>query len=175
MPGTDFIRGMRWLLLLPMLACACCAPEVLLPKSAAVPHGIDFSGTWQLRPESTRDQPGVNEAINRTDGVDNKTIMRELINKQEKERSGTRSSSGTKGGLVGVFLVTGGSLKIDQTPHGLFITFDRAITREYRFGENRPVNIGQADAMRVSGWAKQPRSPGDRLPGAGMPMTPAAR
>ncbi len=144
------MRNIPQLVLLPILLCACGTPEVLLPKSAAVPAGVDLSGQWKFRPESMRDQPRINEAIDRTDGVDNKTIMREMINQQR--RSATRRSSGTEGGLVGIFLETGDSLKITQTPHALFISFDRAVVEEYRFGENRPVSIGQADAYRVSGW-----------------------
>ncbi len=97
-----------------------------------------------------RDQPRINEAIDRTDGVDNKTIRREMINQQR--RSASRRSGGTKAGLVGIFLETGDSLKITQTPHALFISFDRAVVEEYRFGENRPVSVGQANAHRVSGW-----------------------
>ena len=136
---------------LPLLLCACGTPEVLLPRSAAVPPGIDFSGQWKIRPESKSGQPHINEAINRTDGVDNQTIMREMMNSQRY--GNTRRSSGeTKGGLVGIFLKTGDSLKITQTEFGIFISFDRSVTREYRFGENRPINIGQADAHRVSGW-----------------------
>ena len=54
--------------------------------------------------------------------------------------------------IVGIFLETGDALKITQTPHALFISFDRAIVEEFRFGENRPINVGQADAIRVSGW-----------------------
>ncbi len=135
---------------MPFLLSACGTPEVLLPKNAAVPAGVDLSGQWKMRPESMRDQPRINEAINRTDGVDNKTIMREMIRQQR--HSATRRSGKTKGGLVGIFLKTGDSLKIDQTPYALFISFDRAVTREYRFGENRPINVGQADAFRVSGW-----------------------
>ena len=134
-----------------MLLCACGTPEVLLPRSATVPAGVDLSGQWALRPESKSGQPRINEAIDRTDGVDNKTIMREMMN-QQKRGGSYRGSGETKGGLVGVFLKTGDALKISQTPHGIFISFDRAVTREYRFGENRPINIGQADAMRVSGW-----------------------
>lgn len=97
-------------------------------------------------------QPRINEAINRTDGVDNKTIMREMINGQKNARNGRRPSGETKGGLVGIFLETGALLKISQTEYGLFISFDRAIVEEYRFGENRPISVGQADAYRVSGW-----------------------
>jgi len=151
MPQSLFTRNLIHLALLPLMFCACGTPEVLLPKSAAVPPGIDFSGQWKMRPESKRGQPHVNEAINRTDGVDNQTIMREMMNAQ---RSGgrSRSSGETKGGLVGIFLKTGDALKISQTDFGIFISFDRSVTREFRFGENRPINIGQADALRVSGW-----------------------
>ena len=51
-----------------------------------------------------------------------------------------------------MFLETGASLKISQTPDGLFISFDRAIVEEYRFGENRIVSVGPIEAQRVSGW-----------------------
>ncbi len=133
------------------LLCACVTPEVLLPKNAAVPPGVDLSGQWKMRPGSRRGQPRINEAIDRTDGVDNKTIRREMSNQQKP--SGMRPGSGeSKGGLVGIFLKTADSLKIEQTPYALFVNFDRAVTREYRFGESRPINIGQADAHRVSGW-----------------------
>ncbi len=151
MPRTFFMRNIPQLVLMPFLICACGTPEVLLPKSAAVPAGVDLSGQWEMRPESRQGQPRISEAIDRTDGVDNKTIMRDMIN-QQRRRGMRRDSGETKGGLVGVFLKTGDSLKIQQTSHGLFISFDRAVTREYRFGENRPINIGQADAIRVSGW-----------------------
>jgi len=147
MSRTSFSRILLQMAILPMLLCACGTPEVLLPRSATVPAGVDLSGQWQMRPESRRGQPRINEAINRTDGVDNETIMREMMNRQRRGGSGE-----TKGGLVGIFLKTGDALKITQTEHGIFISFDRSVTREYRFGENRPINIGQADAMRVSGW-----------------------
>lgn len=151
MSSAFFTRNLVHLAVLPLLLCACGTPEVLLPRSAAVPPGIDFSGQWKIRPESKRGQPHINEAINRTDGVDNQTIMREMMNSQRY--GNTRRSSGeTKGGLVGIFLKTGDSLKITQTEFGIFVSFDRSVTQEYRFGENRPINIGQADAHRVSGW-----------------------
>ncbi|MDH3490931.1 MAG: hypothetical protein OEM20_02880 [Gammaproteobacteria bacterium] len=51
-----------------------------------------------------------------------------------------------------MFLETGASLKISQTPDGLFISFDRAIVEEYTFGENRIVSVGPIEAQRVSGW-----------------------
>jgi hypothetical protein len=56
------------------------------------------------------------------------------------------------GSLVHVFLETGRTLKITQTEYGLFISFDRAVVEEYRFGENREVKVGEAAAQRASGW-----------------------
>ena len=56
------------------------------------------------------------------------------------------------GSLVHVFLETGRTLKITQTAYGLFISFDRAVVEEYRFGENREVKVGEATAKRASGW-----------------------
>ena len=51
-----------------------------------------------------------------------------------------------------VFLETGTSLKITQTDSGMFLSFDRSIVEEYRFGENRMISVGAIDAQRVSGW-----------------------
>ncbi len=51
-----------------------------------------------------------------------------------------------------MFLETGKSLKISQTPDGMFISFDRAIVEEYTFGEKRIVSVGPIEAQRVSGW-----------------------
>ncbi len=52
-----------------------------------------------------------------------------------------------------VFLETGRRLKVTQTEYGLFISFDRAVVEEYRFGEDRRISIGEIEAQRVSGWA----------------------
>lgn len=54
--------------------------------------------------------------------------------------------------LVQVFLEYGKVLKITQTDFGLFISFDRAIVEEYRFGEQREVDVGPIKAQRSSGW-----------------------
>ncbi len=152
MRQTAIIRVMRLCLILPIVLCACASPEVLIPKFSAVPSGVDLSGQWKIRPESLQDQPRIREAIDRTDGVDNKRIMREMLNRQKDARHGTRRSGASSGGLVHIFLQTGKSLKITQTPHALFVSFDRAVVKEYRFGEDRPVSVGQAKAHRVSGW-----------------------
>ena len=54
--------------------------------------------------------------------------------------------------LVHVFFETGDSLKITQTHSGIFVSFDRSVVEEYRFGENRIVSVGAISAARVSGW-----------------------
>lgn len=60
--------------------------------------------------------------------------------------------SGKRDGLLHFFIESGTRLKITQTAEGLFISFDRAIVEEYRFGEQRVVNVGPVQADRVSGW-----------------------
>jgi hypothetical protein len=53
---------------------------------------------------------------------------------------------------VRVFLEMGTALKVTQTGSGLFFSFDRSVVEEYRFGENREVEVGAITAERVSGW-----------------------
>ena len=57
-----------------------------------------------------------------------------------------------RGASVPVFLEYGTSLKITQTRYGIFISYDRSVVEEYTFGENRLVEIGPIEALRVSGW-----------------------
>jgi len=56
---------------------------------------------------------------------------------------------------VHVFLKMGKSLKITQTEDGIFVSFDRSVVEEYRYGENRRISIGQITADRASGWAEK--------------------
>lgn len=101
------------------LLCGCVQREVLIPKSAAVPAGVDLSGSWRLVDESGAGMQGL----------------------------------GRGAGLIHVFLEAGTRLKLTQTADGLFISFDRSIVEEYRFGEQRVVSVGPVQADRVSGWA----------------------
>ena len=55
---------------------------------------------------------------------------------------------------VHVFLKTGKALKITQTKDGIFVSFDRSVVEEYRYGENRRISIGEITAERASGWAE---------------------
>lgn len=143
-------QGQVALCLFGWLLYSCAAQEVLVPKSGAVPAGVDFSGTWRLRRNESDGQGRINEAIRRTDGVDDRVILRPPV---QNERDGSQAPPRRqRGGLVHLFLENGDNLKITQTPEGMFLSFDRAVVVEYRFGENRQVRVGPVLAERVSGW-----------------------
>lgn len=130
------------MLLLALAGCA--SREVLVPKAAEPPAGVDFSGQWKLRDDADAQQRRINSAIRQTDGVDERAIV-------PPTREGERPRR-HRGGLVHVFLEHGDRLKITQTDGGLFLSFDRAVVEEFRFGENREVRVGPVIADRVSGW-----------------------
>ena len=122
-----------------LLAGCASAPPVLISKSAAVPAGVNLSGTWLLREGSgsmrlsTPGEPGIGQT-------------------PTAQRSRTKSRKRSSGMSAQVFLEFGKLLKITQTDHGLFISYDRSVVREYTFGENGLVSVGPIEAMRVSGW-----------------------
>lgn len=121
----------------------CAAREVLFPKSAVVPAGIDLSGRWRLREEQS------NEALS---AAERRAAETEGIRIPSQTREQAHRPKQNRDSLVHVFLETGSILKITQTLDGLFISFDRAVVEEYRFGENRIVSVGPVEADRVSGW-----------------------
>ena len=130
--------------LVAMIACAalltggCVTPPSLESKSAAVPAGLDLSGQWRITDESAETNRRIVEDRRRAAGGSG--------------FSDPRRSRQKKGSLLYVFLETGTELKITQTDSGLFISFNRAIVEEYRFGENRGINVGPVAAIRASGW-----------------------
>ena len=71
---------------------------------------------------------------------------------KQQTQSDQPARSSNSGALVHVFLETGVRLKITQTVSGLFISFDRSVVEEYRFGEKRVISVGPVEADRVSGW-----------------------
>ena len=71
----------------------------------------------------------------------------------QMETSGV-SQPGARDTAVYAFYKSGKSLKITQTDTGLFVSFDRSVVDEFRFGENRVISIGQIEAERASGWAE---------------------
>ncbi len=123
----------------------CAAKEVLIPKSA-VAAGNDLTGQWQLREDSQTAAQRIRDAEFAAAGGDEPLAPRNNRNSSQSKRSDGGGAS------VHVFLETGRSLKITQTDFGLFVSFDRAVVEEYRFGENREVSVGPILADRVSGW-----------------------
>jgi hypothetical protein len=134
-----------------LLLAGCSAPEVLQSRSGQVPAGVDLSGDWLLRSDQGDGERRLREAISRTDGIDDRDLYRRPSGRTASSRS-SQTRGKVRGGLVYVFLETGSALKVSQTADGLFISFDRAVVEEYRFGENRIVNVGEVQAQRVSGW-----------------------
>jgi hypothetical protein len=129
------------------LLAACASREVLLQKDPEAPAGVNFSGQWKLRDDAAEQRRRINRAIRETDGADED---RPIV-PQTQPREGDRPRR-NRGGLVHVFLEYGDRLKITQTADGLFLSFDRAVVEEFRFGENREVRVGPVIANRVSGW-----------------------
>ena len=130
-----------------MLVVACVEPEVLQPRDGTVPVNVDLSGNWELQNDRRADRARLMEAVRNTDGIDEADIFRPPT----RPSNGSRNNR-IKGGLVDVFLEVGDSLKITQTEHALFISFDRAVVEEFRFGEYRIVNVGPIEAQRTTGW-----------------------
>lgn len=144
--GLPVTSGKLILASLLVVMAACAGREVLLPKTPDAPAGVDLTGNWKLRNDPAADQRLINSAIRRTDDVDERIVLRPT-----EQQRGARPSP-NRGGLVYVYLQNGENLKITQTDAGLFLSFDRAVVVEYRFGENREVRIGPVIADRVSGW-----------------------
>ena len=132
-------------LLALVLLGGCATRGELIAKSAAVPAGVDLSGQWRLRASSQdtveRLRAAELQAAGGTEGI--------RLAKSSQQRPRRRSADGS---LVHVFLEMGDALKITQTDFGLFISFDRAIVEEYRFGEKHRISVGEIQADRVSGW-----------------------
>jgi hypothetical protein len=123
---------------------SCAGREPLPAKSGTVPAGVDLSGRWQLRDDSQETSRAISDIEREASGADE-----DLIPKSSRKTSSRKKSDDTQ---VHVFLETGEMLKITQVERGLFVSFDRAIVEEYRFGEQRMVNVGPVVADRVSGW-----------------------
>ena len=131
--------------LVAVLLASCSSIEPLPPRNGVNLNTIDLSGNWVLRDESGR---GIGSA-----GGEEETILIPRRTNRHAQRAPSRSrNSRSDGSAVHVFLESGESVKITQTLHGIFISFDRAIVEEFTFGENRIVSVGPIEAQRVSGW-----------------------
>ncbi len=133
---------------LAMLVLAGCGSKgpVLTPKDAQAPANVDFSGSWRLRPAFADTNRRFDEIAGRA-AEDGNPLIRTRDRAAESRRAGRRAGS-----LLHVFLETGSTLKITQTDHGVFISFDRAVVEEYEFGEHGVVSVGEVTAERAAGW-----------------------
>lgn len=129
-----------------VLVAGCAGREELVAKSSVTPQGVDLSGLWSLRPENRDSMRRITEAGRKAAGSGPAIVP---PRRAEKQASLKRPVDGSP---VYVFLETGSTLKVTQTDFGLFISFDRAIVEEYRFGEKREISVGPFVADRVSGW-----------------------
>ena len=132
------------LVVVALVLSSCAGREPLPAKSATVPAGIDLSGRWQLRDDSREASRAISDIEREAAGSDEG-----LIPKSSRKTSSRKKNDDTQ---VHVFLETGETLKITQVEHGLFVSFDRSIVEEYRFGEQRMASVGPVFADRVSGW-----------------------
>jgi hypothetical protein len=132
--------------LLIFLSCGCTAREELIAKSPTTPAGLDLSGQWMLRLADLETMKRIEDASVKAAGGMEKVVP------EQRNQSGQSARSSNPGALVHVFLETGVRLKITQTVSAIFISFDRSVVEEYRFGEKRMVSVGPVEADRVSGW-----------------------
>lgn len=128
------------------IVAGCATKEELIAKSPVVPSGIELSGQWRLRDDNQDTVRRIGEAEVEAAGGRQSMV---LVRDRSKNNSRRNSADTT---TVHVFLETGESLKVTQTEYALFVSFDRAIVEEYRFGEKRMINVGPIVADRVSGW-----------------------
>ena len=145
------MKAFSAILIVAGILWGCSTPELLPSRDGAVPVGVDLSGNWQLRTDSSSNQAGVRDAIRQTDGVKDDDVFTQP-DRQSGSRTGRANRRKLNGGLVHVFLELGESLKVTQTDDAIFISFDRSIVEEFRFGENRMISVGEAQAQRVTGW-----------------------
>lgn len=122
------------------LVAACAGIEPLPPRSGGNPLQTDLSGDWVMRgaPERPRSYE--------------QTIRIPPAGQQRDPNMQRRGKPRSGGPSAHVFLTSGKDLKVTQTDYTLFLSFDRALVREYNFGENRMESIGPIEAQRVSGW-----------------------
>lgn len=128
------------ILICALVLCACVAKPELELRSAAIPAGVDLSGTWRIRVGG--------EAPLAREGEQPQTIQMPKRTSSQNPQRQRRSELPD----VWIFLETGKVLKVTQTSDGLFVSFDRSVVEEVVFGENRTVSVGPIQAQRVTGW-----------------------
>lgn len=137
------------MLVFSVLMAACGSREVLVPYRGDNPAGLNLAGTWEQVGDIAATERRIRDAIRRTDDISDRIVVPTRRAQARRISSDGRSD----GGLAHLFFENGRVLRITQTPGALFVSFDRAVVEEYRYGEFRTVSVGQAEAQRVSGWS----------------------
>jgi len=132
----------RWLLptivAANLLLAGCSSGPRLPAPSRAYPDVIGFAGRWERINVEMRDSlkpRGIRLKVPNTNSG--------AIRVERDDRPGMN---------VRNFLEQGGSLRITELDSALLISFDRSVVEEYRYGEQRIINIGQIRAERTAGW-----------------------
>lgn len=129
-------------LLAALLLAACGGLPTLEQRGSEPPDGVDLSGRWRLSAASEASLKQLADAELAEAGGPRRLV-------DEIDKPPARAS---RDALVYMFLKKGRALRITQNPYALFVSFDRAIVEEYRFGEHQPISVGEVRAMRASGW-----------------------
>lgn len=129
-----------------LLVGGCASRPELPTRSAAVPPGVDLSGRWEMQGHIR--EPSARQ-LEREQGI---YLPPSGAGRRQQGPERTTGNRRSKGPSVYVFIENGRSLKVTQTAHGIFVSFDRSVVEEYTFGENRVVSLGPIEAQRVSGW-----------------------
>ncbi len=135
---------------LALAGCATTPEPQLTPGSATPPADLDLSGEWILRNADT-DELSLFSAQSAI-GARNQRMLSRRAAAGRATQSGARRGGDQRPALAQVFLETGTRVKLTQTDTGLFISYDRSIVEEYRFGEHRLASVGPVLAERASGW-----------------------
>ncbi|MEM6513985.1 MAG: hypothetical protein AAF660_13310 [Pseudomonadota bacterium] len=129
---------MRALSLVMICLLAGCAAGLQLPSpSRDFPDDVSFAGDWKR--SEFREQ----------DEMEPDRLNLPSTREPTPSVSNTRARPGRK---VRSFLEFGRELRITQLDTAILISFDRALVREYRFGEHRMTNVGPIVAERTTGF-----------------------
>lgn len=137
-----------------MLFLASCAKkELLQPYPVTIPGGVDLTGEWIINASSSASEDAIRAVVEKLDGVSTRSIVNNPYASSNPRRR--MQPKQVRGGLVDVFFDYAEQLKITQNEFALFISFNRSVVEEYRYGRLDRVNVGQVAAQQVAGWSGQ--------------------
>ena len=128
------------------LLAGCAQAPDLLAFGGALSRDVDLTGAW------VRDVAEV-EPSEPPPLVVGESLPPELERNRVRVRSRGRRPEGPSPALLldGLY-VNASKLRVTQEATALFVKFDLARVREYRYGEKRDANVGPISVLRASGW-----------------------